>query len=81
MADVPKNPYRRYVEVSEATFQALLKNHSAGEAQHYKPIPNFSGFRLIIAFSTGLMRDLLSVENDLLRLHEHREASSYQHTS
>ena len=30
MADVPKSLYRRYLEVSEATFQALLKNHSAG---------------------------------------------------
>jgi len=81
MADVPKSLYRRYLEVSEATFQALLNNHLAGDVQHYKSILNFSSFRLIIAFSTGLMRDLLRVENDLLRLHEHREASSYQHTS
>jgi len=29
MADVPKGLYRRYLEVSEATFQALLKNHAA----------------------------------------------------
>ena len=42
MADVPKSLYRRYLEVSEATFQALLKNHSAGEVHHYKPILNFS---------------------------------------
>jgi hypothetical protein len=31
MADVPKSLYRRYLEVSEATFQALLKNHSVGD--------------------------------------------------
>jgi len=42
MADVPKSLYRRYLEVSEATFQALLKNHSAGDVQYYKPILNFS---------------------------------------
>jgi hypothetical protein len=42
MADVPKSLYLRYVEVSEATFQALLKNHSAGNVQHSKPIHNFS---------------------------------------
>jgi hypothetical protein len=41
MADVPKSLYRRYLEVSEATFQASLKNHAAGEIQHYKPIFNF----------------------------------------
>jgi len=34
MADVLKSLYRRYLEVSEATFQALLKNHSAGEVHH-----------------------------------------------
>jgi hypothetical protein len=33
MADVPKSLYRRYIEVSEATFQALLKNHSENEIQ------------------------------------------------
>jgi len=42
MADVPKGLYRRYLEVSEATFQALLKNHAAGEIHHYKPILYFS---------------------------------------
>jgi len=31
MADVLKSLYRRYLEVSEAKFQALLKNHSAGD--------------------------------------------------
>ncbi len=41
MADVLKSLYRRYLEVSEATFQAQLKNHSAGEVYHYKPILNF----------------------------------------
>ena len=42
MADVPKSLYRRYLKVSEATFQALLKKHSAGDGEHYKPILNFS---------------------------------------
>ncbi len=42
MADVPKTLYRRYLEESEATFQALLKNYSAGGVHHYKPILNFS---------------------------------------
>jgi len=42
MADVPNILYRRYVEVSEATFQALLKNYFAGNVQHSKPILNFS---------------------------------------
>jgi hypothetical protein len=42
MADVPKSLYRRYLEVSEATFQAPLQNHTASEIQHYKPILNFS---------------------------------------
>jgi hypothetical protein len=41
MADVLKSLYRRYLEVPEATFQALLKNHSAGDVHHYKPILNF----------------------------------------
>jgi hypothetical protein len=40
MADVPKSLYRRYLKVSEATFQALLKNHTAVEVHHYKPILN-----------------------------------------
>ena len=35
MVDVPKSLYRRYLEVSEATFQALMKNHFAGEKHHY----------------------------------------------
>jgi hypothetical protein len=38
MADVPKNLYRRYLEVSEATFQALLKNHTTNKVHHYKLI-------------------------------------------
>jgi hypothetical protein len=42
MADVPKRLYRRYLKVSEATFQALLKNHSTGDVHHYKLILNFS---------------------------------------
>jgi hypothetical protein len=42
MADVPKRLYRRYFEVSEATFQVLLKNHSAGTVRRYKPALNFS---------------------------------------
>jgi hypothetical protein len=42
MADVPKSLYRRYLEVSEATFQALLKHRTEYEIQHYKPILNFS---------------------------------------
>jgi hypothetical protein len=42
MADVPKSLYRRYLKVSEATFQALPKNHTTGEVHHYKPILNFS---------------------------------------
>jgi len=42
MVDVPKSLYRRYLEVSEATFQALMKNHFAGEEHHYKPNLNFS---------------------------------------
>jgi hypothetical protein len=37
MADVLKSLYRRYLEASEATFQASLKNHTASEVQHYKP--------------------------------------------
>ncbi len=41
MADVPKSLYRRYLEVSESTFQAPPKNHTAGEIHHYKPILNF----------------------------------------
>ncbi len=41
MANVPKSLYRRYFEVSEATLQAPLKTHTAGEIQHYKPILNF----------------------------------------
>ena len=31
MADIPKSLYRRYLEVSEAAFQSLLKNHTVGE--------------------------------------------------
>jgi hypothetical protein len=42
MADVPKTLYQPYLKISEATFQSLLKNHTAGEIYHYKPIPNFS---------------------------------------
>jgi hypothetical protein len=42
MADVPKSLYRRYLEVSEATLQVLLKKHSADEVHHYKPILNVS---------------------------------------
>jgi hypothetical protein len=42
MADIPESLYRQYLEVSEATFQALLKNHCTGEVQRYKPILNFS---------------------------------------
>jgi hypothetical protein len=42
MAHVPKILYRRYLEVSEATFHALLKNHSTGDVRHDKPILNFS---------------------------------------
>jgi hypothetical protein len=42
MADVPKSLYRRYLEVSEATFQALVKNRPVGEIKHFKPIFNFS---------------------------------------
>jgi hypothetical protein len=42
MADVPKSLYRRYLEVSEAAFQAPLNNHAAREIQHYNPILKFS---------------------------------------
>jgi hypothetical protein len=42
MENVPKGIYRRHLEVSEATFQALPQNHTAGEIHHYKPILNFS---------------------------------------
>jgi hypothetical protein len=42
MADVPKSLYRRYLEVSEATFQAQMKIHSAADVHHYKPILNIS---------------------------------------
>jgi hypothetical protein len=42
MADVPRSLYRRYLEVSEATFQAQPKNHIAGDVRHFKPIINFS---------------------------------------
>jgi hypothetical protein len=42
MADVLKSLYRRYLELSEATFQAFLKNDTADEVHHYKPILNFS---------------------------------------
>jgi len=42
MADVPKSLYGRYIEVSEATFQALVKNHSADKVHHSKPILNSS---------------------------------------
>jgi hypothetical protein len=38
MADVPKRLYRRHLEVSEATFQALVKNHTSVEVQRNKPI-------------------------------------------
>ena len=31
MVDVPKGLYRRYIEVSEATFQAWLHGHTPGE--------------------------------------------------
>jgi len=41
MADVPKSLYRRYLEVSEATFQARLKT-TLEVKHHYKPILNFS---------------------------------------
>jgi hypothetical protein len=42
MADVQKRLDRRYLEVSEATFQALLYNHSDSEEHHYGTILNFS---------------------------------------
>jgi hypothetical protein len=41
MADVPGSLYRQYVEVSEATFQALLKNDTSDHVHHYKPILNY----------------------------------------
>jgi hypothetical protein len=41
MADVPKSLYRRYLEVSQDTFHALLKNDPSGDGHQYKPILNF----------------------------------------
>jgi hypothetical protein len=42
MADALGSLYRRHLWVPEATFQAPLKNHSAGKAHHSKPILDFS---------------------------------------
>jgi hypothetical protein len=42
MEDVLKRLYPPYLEVSVAAFQALLKNQSASDVQHQKPILSIS---------------------------------------